>query len=320
MPDNCVTSNAEQESAVHSIGKVVCFGFLTYCLLLVVESFPDKNGGAPLKRVVDTFGDDAAIVASILSRWGVPTTLISSPVGTDYYGGLVAEQLRASGLTVDERVDSGVETPIEVGIVDPSGSRTYFQQRYSKALSSLETPSVAQLHGARMLYVDWYDGPGVSSAMEGARAQAVPVFLNLESRYYDNPQLQELLGNTDICQVSMDEPGAPGEAADIARTLINHGVGTALVTMGADGCTIAQKGQAFSIRPPNVEVIDGFGAGAAFSAGIAYGMMRGWPLEQAGRFATAHSGLKCGVAGNPGFSIKRVREMAAGLEPRSIDP
>ena len=27
-------------------GEVVCFGFLTYCLLLVVDQLPPRNGGA----------------------------------------------------------------------------------------------------------------------------------------------------------------------------------------------------------------------------------------------------------------------------------
>ena len=46
----------------------VCFGFLTYLLLLVVESFPSQNDGAPILEAVDSLGDDAAIIACTLSR------------------------------------------------------------------------------------------------------------------------------------------------------------------------------------------------------------------------------------------------------------
>ncbi len=181
-------------------------------------------------------------------------------------------------------------------------------------MSSLEIPSVAELSGARMLYVDWYDGPDVLGAMERARSQAVPVFLNLESRYYDHPQLPDLLLHTNVCQVSLDEPGATGDAKDIARTLIDRGVGTVLVTMGAEGCAVARSGQAFSIRPPKVQVIDGYGAGAAFSAGVIYGFLQGWPLQQAAQFATAHAGLQCGVAGNAAFPVRRLQRAAKDLE------
>ena len=265
-------------------------------------------------EAVDSLGDDAAIVACTLSRWKMPATLISSSVGIDYYGERVIEHLRASGLAAGPQVHPGLRTPLEVGIVDASGSRTYFQRREPQVMSSLAIPSVAQLSGARMLYVDWYDGPGILGAMERARSQEVPVFLNLESRYYDNPHLPDLLHHANVCQVSLDEPGATGEATDIARSLIEQGVGTVLVTMGAEGCAVAQSGQAFSIRPPKVQVIDGYGAGAAFSAGVIYGFLHGWPLERAARFATAHAGLQCGVTGNAPFPIRRIQRAATNLE------
>ena len=170
MSDHLVAEDQEQQLVLPSIGDVVCFGFLTYCLLLVVETFPDRNDGAPIQEMVESLGDDAAIVASILSRWRVPTTLISSPVGDDYHGGKVIEQLQASGIDVDQRVRQGATTPLEVAIVDATGSRTYFQRRDPLAMASFPTPGYAQLYRARMLYVDWYDGPEVLGAIKRARS------------------------------------------------------------------------------------------------------------------------------------------------------
>ena len=56
-------------------GDVVCFGFLTYCLLLMVEHLPPNNGCARVLDSVDTVEDDATIVASILTKWRIPTSL-----------------------------------------------------------------------------------------------------------------------------------------------------------------------------------------------------------------------------------------------------
>ena len=84
---------------------------------------------------------------------------------------------------------------------------------------------------------------------------------------------------------------------DVARWLVDQGVGTALVTLGADGRVVAQARQAFCIQPPKVRVIDGYGASAAFSAGIIYGFRTGRPLESSARFARAYAGLKCEVMG-----------------------
>ena len=89
---------------------MVCCGFLTYGMLIVVEEFPVQNGGAAIQTVVDSLGDDAAIVACTLARWNVPSTLVSSPVGNDYYGNKVLEQLKACGVSVGQTVDSRVVT------------------------------------------------------------------------------------------------------------------------------------------------------------------------------------------------------------------
>ena len=87
MSDNPFVVDQSQDPIQSPVGDVVCFGFLTYCLLLMVENLPSQNGGAFVLDSVDTVGDDAVIIASILNRWKVPTRLISSPVGDDYHGG-----------------------------------------------------------------------------------------------------------------------------------------------------------------------------------------------------------------------------------------
>ena len=296
----------------------MCFGFLTYCLLLMVENLPSQNGGAFVLDTIDTVGDDAVIVASILNRWRVPTRLVSSPVGNDYHGEKVIEHLKCWGVDAAQRVSEGLTTPLEVGIVDASGARTYFQRRGPAALAALTAPSPVQLSGAGLLYVDWYDGPSVLAAMEIASSQGTPVFLNLESQYDDNPRLPGLLRHASICQVSMDEPGASGDPVDVARSLIDQGVGTALVTLGADGCVVAQGREAFCIRPPEVKAIDGFGAGAAFSAGIIYGLRAGWSLENSALFASAYAALKCEARGIAALTVCEVKKAAATMDVRPL--
>ena len=313
MPEQLL-AKTEYDLSLPPNGDVVCFGFLTYLLLLVVETFPEKNDGTSIQEIVESLGDDAAMIASILSRWKVSTSLVSSPVGDDYYGSKVIEQLQASGIDLGHRVTHEATTPLEVAIVDASGSRTYFQKRDSLALDSLPSLEADQLANATILYVDWYDGPRVIGAMKRAYSIKVPVFLNLEARYHDDPELPELLRYADICQVSFDEPTASGDPAQVARALIDQGVGIVLVTLGAEGCVVVQRHRGFHIQAPEVEVIDGYGAGAAFAAGIIYGLQAGWPLEGCALFANAHAALKCGLSGNPAIPISQVQELAATLD------
>ena len=318
MSDNPLAADHSHVSIRSPVGDVVCFGFLTYCLLLMVEHLPSQNGGAFILDTVDTVGDDAAIVASILNRWEVPAKLISSPVGDDHHGEKVIDHLKSWGVDAERRVCEGLTTPLEVGIVDSSGARTYFQRRDSAAVAALTAPSLAQLSGAELLYVDWYDGPSVLAAMEIASSQGTPVFLNLESQYDGNPALPSLLRYANICQVSMDEPGASGDPVDVVRSLIDQGVDIALATLGEDGCVVARDSQAFRIQPPDVKVVDGFGAGAAFSAGIIYGLRSGWSLEDSARFASAYAALKCEVKGIAALSVSEVHEVAATVDVRPL--
>ena len=292
---------------------MLCCGFLTHCMLVVVEDFPVQNGGAAIENMVDSVGDDAAIVARTLSGWNVRSTLVSNPVGDDHYGSRVQEQLKNSGLDVSQMVSQGVSTPVEIGIVAKTGSRTYFQQREPKIVESLPVPSDGQLSDARMLYVDWYDGPNILAAMERAQAQGVPVFLNLESRYFDAPDLADLLRFTTVCQVSLDEPDASGDPIAIGQDLLDAGVSVVLVTMGARGCLVVQDDQRLHIRPPGVNVVDAYGAGAAFSAGMIYGFQAGWMLERGARFAAAYAGICCGIAGHAAVTIDDVEKIAERL-------
>ena len=148
-------------------GEVVCFGFLTYCLLLMVDQLPPRNGGAAVLETVDTVGDDAAIVASILTSWKVPTRLVSSPVGNDHLRSKSHGSSERLGCGPQEdRVSHEIATPVEVGIVDGGGGRTYFQRRDASAMAALTPPVPDQLSGAGMLYVDWYDGPSIPAAMD----------------------------------------------------------------------------------------------------------------------------------------------------------
>ena len=295
-------------------GDVVCFGFLTHCLLLAIDRLPPPNGGALVNEYVETVGDDAVIVASILTHWGVPTRLETSPSGNDYYGERVRQHLRAWGVDAGRRPVEGFETPLEVAILDSSGGRTYFQRRELSALATLRPPTPAELSGAGLLYVDWYDGPSVAAAAAAASSHGVPVFVNLESRYEDEGYPSELLGHAEICQVSLDEPDARGSAMEAARSLMERGVGTVLVTLGERGSLVARGGRAYRVRPTEISVVDCFGAGAAFSAGAIYGIREGWPLERVARFATAYSGLKCGVTGIAGLSTSEIEAAAATLE------
>ena len=304
----------DQTPGPSSVGPVVCFGVLSYLQLMVVDRTPVHNGGTPIRQLTDSYGDDAAIVAGMLHRWGQETKFIPSAVGDDELGRKVAETVASLGVPVRVDVKPNVATVAELSISDPSGARTYFYQRTPELLATLDAADLTPLESAAYLYVDWYDGDHILRPMQAASRLGIPVFVNLENQYSNRELLDKLRLYATVCQVSVDEPETGDDMYSIANGLLDAGFGTVLVTGGGQGCLVADASQTVHVSAPAVDVVDGNGAGSAFSAGFIYGSLRGWPLERSARFATAQASLKCGIAGYKLAAVNEGERLAATLQ------
>lgn len=295
------------------------FGMLTPVTIMVVEQLPEHNTGAIVKEVNEFVFDDAAIVACLLRQWDVPTGMIGTAVGDDSRGRDLARQLDEWGVQGSVRFSKEFKTPHEVDISDKTGARTYFWQRTPEILNTLDGADLSLLDGARILYVDWYDGDHILRAMDVALQSNVKVFLNLEHGHADTEILKKYAGRAAICQAVTDAAQLGEESPlDVARKLLKTGVQTALITMAGDGCLAARGQDAIRIYAPIVSAVDGCGAGATFSAGYIYGYLQDWNLERCVRFATAAASLKVTRAGLQMFAVDEITALASGLEAEYI--
>ena len=292
----------------------VGFGMLTPVAIMVVEQLHEHNTGALVKEVSEFVFDDAAIIACLLRQWGLPTAIIGTAVGDDPRGHLLAQQLEAWGVQGEVRHSRDIRTPLEVDVSDETGARTYFWERAPQVLNTLDTANLALLEGAKLLYVDWYDGDHILRAMDEANRLHVPVFLNFEHGHADPALLKRYAGRSMICQAVTDAAQL-GEVSPmhVALKLLETGVQTALITMAWDGCLAVQSTQVVRVHAPSVHAVDGCGAGATFSAGFIYGHFMGWDLEKSARFATAAASLKVTRPGLQMFPIDEINAMAAQL-------
>lgn len=97
------------------------------------------------------------------------------------------------------------------------------------------------------------------------------------------PNIHEL---EDLVGQSLKTPEA---AVDAARTLIARGTELVTVSMGANGAIFVTANEVVTARPPNVPVRSTVGAGDAMVAGIIAAQLRGLPLFECARLATAFS-------------------------------
>jgi sugar/nucleoside kinase (ribokinase family) len=292
----------------------VGFGMLTPVAIMVVEQLPEHNTGALVKEVSEFVFDDAAIIACLLRQWEIPTAMIGTAVGDDPRGHILAQQLKAWGVQGEVRHSKEIRTPWEVDVSDETGARTYFWERAPHVLNTLDTADLTLLQGARLLYVDWYDGDHILRAMDEALRLGVPVFLNFEHGHADPELLKSYGSRATICQAVTDA-AQRGEVPplEVAQKLLKTGVQTVLITMAGEGCLAAQGSEVVRVHAPSVHTVDGCGAGATFSAGFIYGHLKGWDLERSARFATAAASLKVTRPGLQMFPIVEINAMAAQL-------
>lgn len=292
----------------------VGFGMLTPVAIMVVKQLPEHNTGAIVKEVSEFVFDDAAIISCLLRQWDLPTAMIGTMLGDDLRGHLLARQLEEWGVQGEVRFSKDIKTPWEVNVSDETGARTYFWQRLPQVLDTLDTADLSILSGARLLYVDWYDGDHILRAMDEARRLDVPVFLNFEHGHADPELLHRYARRAVICQAVTDAAQF-GDISplDVVLRLQANGVQTALITMADEGCLAVQGMEAIRVHAPLVKAVDGCGAGATFSAGYIYGYLLGWDLEQSVRFATAAASLKVTRPGLQMFSIADIKALAGQL-------
>ena len=82
------------------------------------------------------------------------------------------------------------------------------------------------------------------------------------------------------------------EAEAAARQLLQQGVGSVVVTLGADGALVATANQITHVPGRKVQVVDTTGAGDAFSGALAVALAEGKQLVEAVAFATAAAALQ----------------------------
>jgi sugar/nucleoside kinase (ribokinase family) len=292
----------------------VGFGMLTPVTIMLVEQLPEHNTGALVKDVSEFVFDDAAIIACLLRQWKIPTAMIGTAVGDDPRGHLLAQQLNTWGVQGEVRTSREITTPWEVDVSDETGARTYFWERSPQVLNTLDTADLSLLEGARLAYVDWYDGDHILRAMDEALRLGVPVFLNFEHGHADPELLKQYASRAMICQAVTDDAQlGKVPPLEVAEKLLKAGVQTVLITMAAEGCLAVRGSEVVRVHAPSLYAVDGCGAGATFSAGFIYGYLLGWDLEKSARFATAAASLKVTRAGLKMFPVDEINNLAAQL-------
>jgi sugar/nucleoside kinase (ribokinase family) len=299
---------------------VVCLGILVAdAIARPVDELPERGTLGLVEDIGLRGGGCALNTASALVRLGL-TAAVVGKVGVDRLGDFLLGLLDERG--IDRRGvlrDETAATSATVVLVGSDGERTFLHHRGANAVLSADELDLERvlsgraLHLAGTLVMPALDGEPTAAILRQARARAL--LTSLDTAYDATGRWERVLPclpELDICSLGLVEGQAISgerEPARIAAWLRSRGVAEVAVKMGAHGCYVAGDDFEGQLEPVPVVAVDGTGSGDAFAAGLLYGTLAGWPLEQAARLANAVGALATTAVG----AVEGVRSLEETL-------
>jgi sugar/nucleoside kinase (ribokinase family) len=286
---------------------VVCLGILVADVVArPVDAAPAAGTLALVDSIVLRGGGCALNTSSALTRLGLEAAVIGK-VGADAFGDFVVSLLHERGVEGSGVLrDPDAPTSASVVLVDSAGERTFLHNPGANDALRLEEIGEEAfagraLHVAGALVLAGLDGEPTAGILAEARRRGRhtsldPVF-DASGRW---DRIVPALPHCDLVTPGRAEAEAiTGESkpARAAHRLRAMGAGTAVVTLGPDGCYVAADDFDGLLPAVAVEAVDGTGAGDAFAAGFLYGRLAGWSTESCARFANAAGALATTAVG-----------------------
>ncbi len=283
---------------------IVCLGIMVADLVGGPLHALPKRGTLVLVDKMGLFPGGCAVnTATALVRLGLPASVIGK-VGHDSLGDFMLDTLSERGVDVQGvRRDPETGTATTMVMLDPDGERRFIH--YLGANANLVVGDVdfdlveksAILHIAGCFIMPGIDGEPTAGLLKRARSAGVTTFLDTawdaQGRWMK--LLAPVLPHLDYIVPSLAEARAITgfvEPADVAKALLDSGVGTVALKMGAAGCLVMTgDGRPRHFPAYQVNVVDATGAGDAFAAGFIAGVYLGWSIEQTARLANAVGAL-----------------------------
>ena len=290
--------------------RVLCAGILVGDLF--VPPLPRLPVAGELLVTADFLmgaGGCAANVAVVLSKLGVGSRVVGK-VGRDSFGDFVTSSLAELGVDVSFIGQSETMGTAKTVIVPVAGEdRRYIHTMGANADLTGPDFGPGVMSGVDVVYLGGYLVlPGLrraavvelfDAAHRGGAQTLLDVVLPGDT-HASMDDLRSILPSVDFFVPNSDEARHLTGEQDPERQaacFIEAGAKTAVITMGSEGLFVRSATYSRQLTAPNVEVVDGSGAGDAFAAGLIVGILEGWRLEQALTFASEVGALACTALG-----------------------
>ncbi|HGW8259177.1 TPA: sugar kinase, partial [Escherichia coli] len=231
----------------------------------------------PLERIAMTTGGDAINEATIISRLGHRTALMSR-IGKDAAGQFILDHCRKENIDIQSlKQDVSIDTSINVGLVTEDGERTFVTNRNGSLWKlNIDDVDFARFSQAKLLSLasifnsPLLDGRALTEIFTQAKTRQMIICADMIK-----PRLNETLN--DICEaLSYVDYLFPNFAEaklltgketldEIADCFLACGVKTVVIKTGKDGCFIKRGDMTMKVPAvAGITAIDTIGAGDNF--------------------------------------------------------
>lgn len=274
-------------------------------------------------------GGDAVNESTVLSRLGFKVAFMSR-VGDDFIGRHLMEQSAANGVDV-----SGVyfapDCPTAANniLIGANDKRVYTISKNATSRTEfcvddldLEFVKNAKLVAFGSIFVhDKFDDAAYTKIFKTAKEHGAITCADvcpsgqecsLESYKEAMKHLDYLFANESEAEYLSGKTD-PDEMADY---FLGLGIGTVIIKFGGKGSLIKNKSERFEQKPFYVEPVDTTGAGDNYAAGFMSGLIRGLPLQECAKIASATGALAVTKVGATA-GVESAEQVEAFLKSRA---
>lgn len=273
-------------------------------------------------------GGVARNIAENLARLGMCTQLVTA-LGDDHNAREIEQGCRELGIGVEHVLHAaGMPGSLYLAILDESGEmelalsdmrplelltvEAMEQRRDAFAQADLVVVD-ANLPAAALLWIaEEVRVPLLLDPVSTAKAVHVrPLLGGLTALKCNALEAGEILG--------LSGPKSKVQVEYAAEKLLEHGVGTVYVTAGPQGVCYATSGVMGWLERPRCPVVNATGAGDAFTAGVAAGMVEGQDARDCARLGTALAGMAILSENTVSSEVSR-DTVTAAMEEMCVEP
>lgn len=290
--------------------KAVCVGHSTYDITIPMDHYPIENTKYRISNKIECGGGPASNGAYLLAKWGIDTT-IASVVGDDYYGDKVIEDFQKIGANckyIEKKENHSTSSSYIIANMS-NGSRTIL----SAKKDPIRKLSQEVNEKADLILID---GEHPETAKEVLEKNPDAISVLDAGRLNDDTKLLGKMVTYLVCSHDFAEEFT-NKRTDIRdfNTLIEiydalkkYFKTNIIITLEANGSFTVIDGKYKIIPSIIVKALDSTGAGDIFHGAFAYFIGKGYPLEEAIRYASITGAISVTRIGSR-FSIPSLEEV-----------